>query len=377
MVAYAPEKGLAAYAPLQICHQPAEHTLDIDSFVDYLTRGKRLERKAAFTELLALDHSLVRGFGCSLASTAPWTESCLRPLSPGEQRVKRADGFVTIVLPDGTERPEIPPGNELWPGVVHWVDQGSVGASALNFCINALGYHMVMFPDPNHRVWNDIKAAAQKSKEYFWKTIVQLTLVFNLNYGPFGKSRWFHDKKAFFEAWAAQATVHDPHFQRYAAHIAEDIGASPPATEAEHQQLLDSVLGMKSFVTKGPLVKMMRWFSWFESAAFYRRELHSIRMILEAFVEAHGTADAEETGPAEGAASAEAPTGPDTKAIAMDELRQLKAKQGCWRTAIQCINAANVWRMKCLQAAIAPIWCAQTARVTSVRTPAGGSYSTR
>ena len=41
---------------------------------------------------------------------------------------------------------------------------------------------------------------------------------------------------------------------------------------------------MKNFAQKGPLVKMMRWFSWFESAKWYRPELHTLKMFLEWFL---------------------------------------------------------------------------------------------
>ena len=41
----------------------------------------------------------------------------------------------------------------------------------------------VMFPDPNHRVWNDIKLASQRANKFWWRCIAQCALIFNSNYG--------------------------------------------------------------------------------------------------------------------------------------------------------------------------------------------------
>ena len=71
----------------------------------------------------------------------------------------------------------------------------AMGAAALHYLIISLGYFMQAFADPNHRVWNDIKLAAQRTRSFLWKSIIQLMLVFNLNYGPYGQGHWFEEKK--------------------------------------------------------------------------------------------------------------------------------------------------------------------------------------
>jgi len=157
-------------------------------------------------------------------------------------------------------QPELPPDLGMAQRcMVHWVDQGSIGGAALQYLIHKERYCMLQLPDPNHRVWNDVKAACssamlplwraarlQQPEEQRWawhargsaragrvlwasrktrrearlatcsvlhqcgdvraasepsgvcmsscvrvrRTIVQLTLVFNLPYGPFGKGSW-------------------------------------------------------------------------------------------------------------------------------------------------------------------------------------------
>ena len=165
-------------------------------------------------------------------------------------------GYAVRTGPDEEPVPEIPPGGALWPSVTHWIDQGSVGSAALSFCINHLGYHMLALPDPNHRVWNAVKMATQKSKAFFWKTIAQLTLVFNLNYGPFGSSRWFSEKKRFFSSeWAAEVTEHDARFRLYAPAIAQDLGWPEPTTEADQRSILQRRAGNEELCAERPTSK--------------------------------------------------------------------------------------------------------------------------
>ena len=152
---------------------------------------------------------------------------------------------------------EQPPDKKEWPSVVHCIDQGSVGSSVMHYLMHSAGYFMVVLPDPKHRVWNDIKMAAQHSRQFYWRTIVQMTLVFNLNYGPFGKGSWYEEKKTFFEQWCAQASTDDPWFLKYQARIAQDVGATCTCAE-DDTALLRRVLSMQNFTNKGPLVKMMR-----------------------------------------------------------------------------------------------------------------------
>ena len=211
-----------------------------------------MERLAAYTELLAVEGSLQEGFGVSLAQTAPWPGSVLRPLRAGEERVKVGTGYSIRTAETEELIPEVPTDHSMWPSMVHWVDQGSVGAAALNFCIDALGYHMLALPDPNHRVWNDIKMAAQKSKVYFWKTIVQLTLVFNLNYGPFRQQPLVHGEAEFFQGLGG---THHRARQPFSAMCARDC-RGPWLARPEHRRRLSahphSCPGHEQFCQQGP-----------------------------------------------------------------------------------------------------------------------------
>ena len=127
--------------------------------------------------------------------------------------------------------------------------------------------------------------ALQRASRFWWRAVVGFTLVFNLNYGPFGKGHWFQEKKNFADSWFASITISNATFVKYAPAIAADFGLEAPETDADYERLLAMVrTKVASFYTKGPLVKMMRWFAWFVSAFWYAPQLHSIKMLLEAYL---------------------------------------------------------------------------------------------
>ena len=64
----------------------------------------------------------------------------------------------------------------------------------------------------------------------------------------------------------------DDLFMKYAPLIAAERGQAEPLTEEEHAALFASLADMEHCKKKGPLVKLMRWFSFFESAEFYKND---------------------------------------------------------------------------------------------------------
>jgi len=267
--AYAVDCDRAAYAPPVLLRRPPLYMLDQEVVMKHLERGKKIERLSSYVEMVAVDHAMHRGFGTSLHSAAPWEGCVVRPLHSGEFRVplpgNAGYAVATAQAVDAQGRldpsalvPELPDDLHKQPTFVHFIDQGSVGASSMNFLINSLGYFMLLLPDPNHRVWNDIKNAMQRSSRFWWETVVFFTLVFNVNYGPFGKGHHFDEKKQFFENWKCTATVDSEEFLRHKAGIAKDNGLPDPESVEDMENLLKLVREMRSFVTKGPLVKLMR-----------------------------------------------------------------------------------------------------------------------
>jgi hypothetical protein len=366
---YALDLNMGAYGVPQVLQCPPKSSICHPDVIGHIQTGGKIERRSALTEIIALDHSLWQACRATLADAKPWHNCVLRPLHAHEVRISIPDTKLHAVVNTQTQHctPELDCracGTSTFALIA---DQGSIGTAGLHFLVNFLGYFLVLLPDPNHRIWNDIKTACQRATRFWWKTLVSLTLVFNLNYGPFGKGHWFDKKKAFFEDWKDKASVNDALFQKYAPRIAEDNDLPAPETPEQFHHLLELVKCMKSFVQKGPLVKMMRWFSWWVSAEFYKKELHAVKMILEAFMLDHGDVGEDDV-------SLRDPVAPNanekhTKESAQAELNALKKQHGSWYTAFHCITEENRWNMRALLRAVSPLWTTHTWRVENVKTP--------
>jgi len=376
LVGYCPDIDVAGYGPVaNIRNVPLAH-YDSEEVLTYVETGARLERKVALAEMCTVEHVLNTGFGgCSLTDTKPWEGDCIRPLRAGEVRrqIPGEQGYI-IESAAGSLIEETPEEHVADQGTqVHVTDQGSTGAAALFYLIYCLGYVMQVFPDPNHRVWNDVKGAAQHCKSFLWRTIVQFVHVFNLNYGPFGKGNHFDEKKQFWEDWKANADIDDPFFRKYAKWIAQDMRLPEPSSVAEFEQLLAQVKKIKCCDDKGPLVKLMRWFSWWASARWYDGELVVLKMILEAYLVTVMDKDPEDImriGKQDADAIPEVQ--PDEPAVqtakaAKAELNQLKKEAGNWKCAFHCITPQNIAQMHILLVGVRPVWNANTARVRGVK----------
>jgi hypothetical protein len=69
-------------------------------------------------------------------------------------------------------------------------------------------------------------------------------------------------------------------FRRYAHRIAEGLGHDLES-EADYTELYKRLATLNSFVTKGPLAKMMRWFAWNEMCRFHKEEMAAFEMLIE------------------------------------------------------------------------------------------------
>ena len=388
LVGYCPDIDLASYGPATAINGVPLTNYNSEDVLDYVESGMKLERRSSLAEICTVEHVLNAGFGgCSMTDCEPWDKDCLRPLRAEEVRsqIPGENGFM-IEKEDGSILEETPAHFvDDQPTQVHCTDQGSVGAAGMFFLIFSLGYFMQVFPDPNHRVWNDIKLAAQRCNCFLWRTIVQLTHVFNLNYGPFGKGHHFDEKKRFWEDWKASIDIDDPFFRKHAPAIAKEIGLPEPSSTADFECLLAQVKEIKCCDNKGPLVKLMRWFSWWQSARWYEGELSVLKMVIEAYLAqqmdfheadlmlvstATGNGDPgaidHPVNPDELAAQPDNPADQTAKA-AKAELNEIKRKQGNWKAAFHCITELNLAQMRILLVAVRPIWNANTQRVKGVK----------
>ena len=255
------QSGVLSYGP-PIRMQPVPDDLQQPhvSVLEALRKGHELQRKAAYDELAALDLCLQSGLGISVRDFAPPRADFVRPLQRGEVRKALGPGLgFAIVVEESGEVLGAEMHMQIPKWCTHWADQGSIGAAGINFLTNHLGYYMCLFADPNHRVWNDLKQSFKKSQGYFWRSLLFMTHVFNLNYGPFGKGVFFEKKKDFYEEWVQRAGPADALFRKYAARIADAQGVAEPVSDSDYAELFSKCTRMANAVHKGPLVKLMRW----------------------------------------------------------------------------------------------------------------------
>ena len=248
-----------------------------------------------------------------------------------------------------------------------WSDQGSTGMAGLNFLMHSLGYFIITFFDTNHRLWNDLKSSFKKTKAFNWRCIAFLTLVFNINYNPFGKGAWFEAKKERWDEWCSTVSANDHLLRKYGAQIAEDLNwSTAPESEDDYNALINEVKEMNSFKKVGPSTKMMRWFSWFEAYHnVFRKELWAIKMVLEIYM--HG--DDGDLGDNNKDDDADDDGDCADKADPNDHVRDMKKRLGTFKTAHKVITPEITWTAKLLDICVQPIWWQNSQRVVNVRTP--------
>ena len=247
-----------------------------------------------------------------------------------------------------------------------WSDQGSTGMAGLNFLMHSLGYFIITFFDMNHRLWNDLKSSFKKTKEFNWRCIAFLTLVFNINYNPFGKGAWFEAKKERWDEWCFTVSAKDPLLRKYGAQIAEDLSwPTAPETDDDYRALIKEIKSMQSFNKAGPSTKMMRWFSWFEAYHnIFSKELWAVKMMLEIYMRGDEGYLGDDIGDA-----ADDDGDCADKADPNSQVRDMKKRLGTFKTAHKVITRPITWTAKLLDACVQPIWFLNSLRVTNVRTP--------
>ena len=359
---YSVEKDMASY----LLVQPLRRLFvsDLHSELRQQGRNGKLTRLEGFIEIRALSAAL-KNIGVTLVDFKVPSGLHLSPLQPGEVRVKGEDGRWYICNPQTqTAMPVVDPAIDLakLPVLISISDQGPTNMAALNFLQyskSAVLLHCLF--DVFHRAWNDTKAAAKKARCFPYKTMLELALVYNLPYGPYGSGRWFHKKQDCLRDFLAQHSASSQQFQDLLPAICRELGISEPQHAADQQSLFENLANMRSFGEKGPLVKLMRWFSFFESATFYSGELMATKLVLSCSSAQHEDEE-EEAQPLE-VSSIMAQKDP------RQELAELKKKKGAWKLAPKYITERNVDIQRMLLTVCRSTWKHHASRARNVKSP--------
>ena len=156
------------------------------------------------------------------------------------------------------------------------LDQASTGWAAAHFLASptpgGMGLHVHFAADPFHRSWNDFKWACSKATGHLNHSMIQMTICYNANYGPWMKAAFMLKKR---EALMEYIALHSSaearsltasgqlQWEGSSALVAADAREGLPADMACVQNLFDTtMLTNTNFLKKGPYVKMCAWYFW-------------------------------------------------------------------------------------------------------------------
>ncbi|CAE7344097.1 unnamed protein product [Symbiodinium sp. CCMP2592] len=347
---------------------------DIDETLLPLAKQAKLKRVAGYNELRGLSASL-RTLGLSLLDFLIPDGLIARPLAANEFRLQGPDGRWWVHDESaGTTVPQIPASlrNQLdrVPILLSVSDQGPVNVSALNFLQYGSPVCIDSQFDTFHRAWNDIKASLKRSVYKGWRTVLVLTVVANLPYGPYSSSQFFFRKKAKLEEFLATRTSDCDSWQRYVGLISREQRVQEPRTKDANEAMFTSLRDMPSFQTKGPLVKLLRWFSFFESMTFLSGQFWATKMVLQESMAGH--AESEESGDETMPNAKDPATGAimfSSFFLLAKELQELKKKKGSWRLAGQAITELNLCIKDCILSVGKASWKFHAERARAIKSP--------
>ena len=87
------------------------------------------------------------------------------------------------------------------------------------------------------RSWNDLKTSLKKAG--LLRTMLQYSLVYNLNYGPAGSKAWHARTEALAKEYWLSGSAHEDPFISYIPHISEERGVAEPSTATQREELFN------------------------------------------------------------------------------------------------------------------------------------------
>lgn len=186
------------------------------------------------------------------------------------------EAFLRQDLASGLEEFELPESlldPEKVPLLISNLDAEQAGMSAMAFLRapvsqQGMGLMMLYREDCFHRQWNCVKHACADATGHFQHTVVQMTLAFDINYGPFLTAGWLTQKRDIIKEYLRFKGTTD--FLDFADLVACETGQALPLTDEELGDMFQAnVMEHPHFTSKGPKVQMRSWFSFFRAAAHY------------------------------------------------------------------------------------------------------------
>ena len=216
----------------------------------------------------------------------------LQPVAEDERRVVRDEaGLVTAYIVNrarATSKRVLPVALDNVPVLILMLDQGSIGSAGAGF--SEWMQKLIVFKwEKIHRLIRDIKGPIGKScGGVFLKSQVYSSYVWNLGQKPFGSGFWGTVLERALDVFAHCNTIDSPRFQKYLPQLATEF-SMPSTTRDEQQCILDSVVALESFRTRGAECKLGRWFSWNGAARANLNQFSAQKMVIEDYLDGPGS----------------------------------------------------------------------------------------
>ena len=339
-----------------------------ESFIE-AAKASKLGTIEGYAEMNAVSHAL-QAVGARLSDFKIPKSVLARPLQDGEARV-HVQGRWFVVNRDGDAEPEHPENFNFagLPTLITYSDQGTSNTSALNFlCLGGTQLCIHTCYDPFHRGWNDVKLSCRRASHYPWKVLLQMVLLYNLNYSPWGSGAWFFRKQDLMENFMQTRGPSDAWFQSYISKICRERRIEEPTCPEEERELFMSLPYMKNFQRKGPCIKLLRWMSFFEVALEWRGDHWATQMLL---LSSPATADGQDATTTEGP-EPEMPSldaDPQSKEDYRKTLQDIKKKAGGWKLAPRMVSDHNISVVNMLLQVSKATWKMHAERARTVTTP--------
>ena len=354
-------EGLACYLPIQNL-RPVLKT-EVDPEIQALSAISKLTRVHGYSEIRALSHSL-KAINWPLEKFVLPKELLWKPLEVYEERIWEDGEFWILNTRTQERKPQIPRGFNIHttPLLISVSDQGGINRAGLDYLCFKLHLSLHIQFDPYHRGWNDIKECLKKAD--LFKCFLSFALLWNTNYGPFGSKEWHQRKQAQAKDMVSCFSAHEEPFLSFIPWICKERNIAEPQSAAEREHLHQSVLELNSIRALGPIVKLMRWFSWFQCEKWYSGENWANKLVM-----LWGSDKCTPAGISPFGKTEEGISMPTSGLTDRQELQRLKMKHGTWALAPLLVTPASMFQKDLIKFIIQPCWTHHATRAEQVLTP--------